>query len=150
MEFLKKLIESKTPAIVEDDMLTEQWHDVEGVSAEVGDYRISADGYFDENELYLNITNMETGEQYRAEVFKSGNQFEINVGRRGNGRQSRPLDDSELEQFLSQLALGFMHKNYDRILTPQDGFSDEYDSYENRRERMRQARDYRSEIEADY
>ena len=149
MEFLKKLIESQTKA-VEEDMLTEEWHDVEGVSAQVGDYRISADGYFDETELYLNITNVETGEQYRAEVFKSGNQFEINVGRRGNGRSTKPINDDELERFLTQLSLGFMQNNYDRILSPQDGFSDEYDSYENRRERMRQARDYRSEIEADY
>lgn len=148
MEFIKNLIEQATK-LEEENALTEQWHDVEGVSTQVGDYRISAVGYFDENELAVSLYNTETGEQYRAEVYKNGNQFDVSVFSR-NGRTNKTIEDSELKEFLAQLTKSFMQQNYDRILTPPEDTTDEYDSYYNRRERMRQARDYRSEIEADY
>jgi hypothetical protein len=142
MKFFKKLVEE----VKSQENLTEEWHDVEGVTATVGNYLISAIGYFDETELYVNVTNTETGQQFKAEVYKNGNQFDINMWEL-NGRKTRPVHDTEQEEFLTKLVQGFLHNNYDKILTPPD--SDDYDNYYNRRERMRQARDYRSELELD-
>lgn len=147
MEFFKKLIEKKVEATPE--LIGEEWHSVEGVQAQVGDYLLSAEGYYDETELYVNIYNTNTKEQYRAEVYRNGNNFDISMNTRKNGR-SKPLDDGELSDFLKQLTLSFVQKNYDKILTPPDyGMSDNYDSYENRRERMRQGREMRSELDYD-
>lgn len=148
MEFIKTLIENAAK-IEEEAALTEEWHEAEHVSTQVGDYRISAIGYFDETELVIGLTNTKEGKQYRAEVFKDGNGFEVHMYER-EGSRNRPMPEGELNDFLTQLTQTFVQQNYDSILTPPEGDSDEYDNYYNRRERMRQARDYRAEIEADY
>ena len=169
MKLLKQILEAQARNIQTDsvEIVTESnWVEVDGESLTIGPYLVWVSAYSLDakkhiDEIVLRVFNRETHQTYKvvANPATPIDPSDVDSGLRGleymvwdltNNKSGTVVKDEETEQLISSMAYKFLVRQFDEVVNPDTSdYDPSDDTYEQRREKMRQAAAARSELDID-